>query len=57
MEKKSERLYVFKELLKSTEDIKNGQTYSAEEVKRNMTHYLDSLEKDDVRFEKAERAS
>jgi antitoxin ParD1/3/4 len=46
MEKESERLYVFKELLKSTEDIKNGHTHSAEEVKRHMADFLDSLEKD-----------
>lgn len=46
MEKESERLYVFKELLKSAEDIKNGHTHAAEEVKRHMDDFLDGLEKD-----------
>jgi antitoxin ParD1/3/4 len=42
----SERLFVFKEFLKSAEDIRDGRTVSAEDVKRNMAEFLDSLEKD-----------
>ena len=45
MEKESERLYVFAELLKSTEDIKNGQTHSAEDLAQHLNTFLDELEK------------
>jgi antitoxin ParD1/3/4 len=46
MEKDSERLYVFGELLKSSEEIKNGQTYSAEEVEQHMNAFVGELEKE-----------
>lgn len=46
MEQEAERLYVFKQLLKSTKEIKNGQTYSAEEVKKHMEEFLNELEKE-----------
>jgi antitoxin ParD1/3/4 len=44
MEKESERLYVFGELLKSAEEIKTGQTYSAKEVGEHMEKVLSELE-------------
>ena len=44
MEKEAERLYVFKELLKSVDDIENGRTFSADEVKQNMDNYLNEGE-------------
>jgi antitoxin ParD1/3/4 len=47
MEKESERLYVFGELLKSVEDIKQGRIYSAEEVEQHMSAFLDELEKEE----------
>ncbi len=46
MEREAERLYVFGELLKSTEDIKNGRVYSAENVKKHMEDFLRMLEKE-----------
>ena len=46
MERESERLYVFSELLKSAEDIKQGRTYSAEEVEARSKAFLDDLDKD-----------
>ncbi|MEI7668938.1 MAG: CopG family transcriptional regulator [Pseudomonadota bacterium] len=45
MEKESERLYVFGELLKSAEDIKNGRTYSAKEIEARSKAFLDDIEK------------
>jgi antitoxin ParD1/3/4 len=36
MERESERLYVFKEILKSTDDIKEGQVFSAEAVEAEL---------------------
>ena len=47
MEKESERLYVFGELLKSAEDIKNGRTYSAEEIEARSKSFLDESGKQD----------
>ena len=47
MEKESERLYVFGELLKSADDIKNGRTYSAEDIEARSKAFLDDLEKED----------
>jgi antitoxin ParD1/3/4 len=47
MEKESERLYIFGELLKSADDIKHGRTYSAEEVEQHMSEFLDELEKEE----------
>ncbi len=47
MEKESERLYVFGELLKSAEEIKNGQTCSAEDVEQHMNAFLDEIEKEE----------
>ena len=47
MEKESERLYVFGELLKSAEDIKNGRTYSAEEIEARSKSFLDEIGKQD----------
>ena len=47
MEKESEQLYVFGELLKSAEDIKNGRTYSAEDIETRSKAFLDDLEKED----------
>jgi antitoxin ParD1/3/4 len=44
MEKEAERLYVFKELLKSVDDIENGRTFSADEVEQNMDNYLNEGE-------------
>lgn len=44
MEKEAERLYVFKELLKSADDIKNGRTYAAAEVEQRMNEFLNSLD-------------
>ena len=46
MEKESERLYVFGELLKSAEEIKNGKTYSAKEVGEHMEKVLSELEEE-----------
>ena len=46
MERESERLYIFSELLKSAEDIKHGRTYSAEEVEARSKAFLDDLEKE-----------
>ncbi len=47
MEKESERLYVFGELLKSAEDIKHSRTYSAEDIESRSKAFLDDLEKED----------
>lgn len=47
MEKESERLYVFGELLKSAEEIRSGQTHSAEDVKQHMNAFLNALEKEE----------
>jgi antitoxin ParD1/3/4 len=46
MEKESERLYVFKELLKSAEDIKAGRTLSAADVRKRMADLLGDLDKE-----------
>lgn len=46
MEREAERLYVFKELLKSTGEIKTGQTYSAGEVVKHMEEFLNGLERE-----------
>jgi len=48
MEKESQRLYVFKELLESSEDIKKGRTHSAKEVTSHMDGFLKNLEKEDL---------
>ncbi|MBF0460218.1 MAG: CopG family transcriptional regulator [Magnetococcales bacterium] len=47
MEREAERLYIFGELLKSAEEIKNGRTYSAEEVEARSKAFLDELGKED----------
>ncbi len=47
MEKELDRLYVFGELLKSAEDIKNGRTYSAKDIEARSKDFLDDLEKED----------
>jgi antitoxin ParD1/3/4 len=36
---------VFKELLNAAEDIKNGRTYSAKDVKQHMLDFLNDIEK------------
>ena len=46
MEKESERLYVFGELLKSAQEIKKGQTYSAKEVDEHMESVLAKMVKE-----------
>jgi antitoxin ParD1/3/4 len=46
MELESERLYVFRALLQSMDDIKHGRTFSAEEVEQHMNKFLDELEKE-----------
>lgn len=48
MERESERLYVFSELLKSSEEIRNGVLYSAEEVEARSQAFLDALEQEDL---------
>jgi antitoxin ParD1/3/4 len=47
MEKESQRLYVFGELLKSTEDIKAGRLISAEEVEARSRAFLNDLKTED----------
>lgn len=47
MEKESERLYVFKQLLQSADDIAHGRLYSAEEVETRSKAYLESLGDED----------
>ncbi len=47
MEKESERLYVFGELLKSADDIKNGRTYSAQDIEARSKAFLDDIQKED----------
>ena len=46
MEKESERLYVFGELLKSAEEIKAGKTYSAKQVGEHMEKVMAELEEE-----------
>lgn len=40
MEKESERLYVFKEMLKSVDDIENGRLVSGDEAERRLNNTL-----------------
>lgn len=47
MEKESERLYIFGELLKSADDIKHGRTYLAEDIEARSKAFLDDVEKED----------
>lgn len=47
MERESERLDIFSELLKSADDIKRGRTYSAQEVETMSKALLDELEKEE----------
>lgn len=51
MEKESERLYVFGELLKSVDDIKHGRIYSAEEVEVRSKEFLERLEQEELECE------
>ncbi len=46
MEKESQRLYVFGELLKSQEDIKHGRLFSSEDIESRSKAFLDELETD-----------
>jgi len=46
MEKDSERLYVFGELLKSSKEINNDNTYSAKEIELRSKNFLDNLDKE-----------
>lgn len=46
MEKDLERFYVFGELLKSAEDMKQGNTYSADEVTARSKAFLDEMDGD-----------
>ena len=43
MEREEEKKYVYKELLKSAADIKNGRTYSASEIEEYMDKVIDEL--------------
>lgn len=43
MEKETEKLYVYKELLKSVADIKSGRTYSASEVEEYMDKVMGEI--------------
>lgn len=47
MEKEAQRLYVFRELLQSAEEIKNGQTYAAGEVAQHMDAFIEGLDQED----------
>jgi antitoxin ParD1/3/4 len=48
MEKESERLYVFKELLKSAEDIKSAHTFTAEKAESRSKAFLKELHEEDM---------
>lgn len=44
MERESQRLYVFRELLKSEEDIKQGRLYTLQEVEARSKAFLEDEE-------------
>lgn len=47
MEAESKRLYVFGELLKSSNDIKNGRLISSDDIENRSRSFLDELELED----------
>ena len=49
MEKETERLYVFKELLKSAQDIENGNLLSAEELRAELDDMVAEWEEDEAK--------
>lgn len=44
MEKESERVYIFRELMKSAEDLKNNRIYYAAQVEERSRSFLDNAE-------------
>jgi len=48
MEKESERLYIFGELLKSAEEIKNGEHISSEQLNANLDEMFAEWEKEEL---------
>jgi antitoxin ParD1/3/4 len=49
MEDDSQRLYIFGELLKSSDDIANMRLFSSDEVEQHMTAFLEELENEDAK--------
>ncbi|MCA3270287.1 MAG: type II toxin-antitoxin system ParD family antitoxin [Holosporales bacterium] len=49
MEKEIERLYVFKELLKSAQDIENGNLLSAEALRAELDDMVAEWEEDEAK--------
>lgn len=49
MEKETERLYVFQELLKSAKEIENGELISSEELKTELDEMFVAWEKEDTK--------
>ncbi|MCE2964803.1 MAG: CopG family transcriptional regulator [Alphaproteobacteria bacterium] len=49
MEKETERLYVFKELLKSAQDIENGNLLSAEALRAELDDMVAEWEEDEAK--------
>lgn len=47
MERESERAYVFKELMKSADDIKNNRVYAAGQIEERSKAFLDSANEED----------
>lgn len=49
MERESERLYVFGQLLQSMEDIKAGRLISSEELSRDLDTLFEEFDAEDVK--------
>lgn len=52
MEKEAQRMYVFVELLKSSEEIKNGQLLSAEEVEDEIDSMFEQWHQEEAEASK-----